>query len=210
LAYEAFFYAVFGVALFARKNAAALVVAVIMFCVLSGLIAKPTSFSAQFYTAPILLEFAFGMGLAHLTLKRAGGPLVAAGSIGLMVGAAILSAHIAQSHHTRWHWRNLEGDLFWSARHIDRCWGDFTGKFRGSLPKSVYPKQEGRQLCALPDTFAPDPSRGKVAGSGGALLIAAPPLLAIAAHLTHRYWERPVLTILKPSRFNLRTYRFSG
>ena len=161
LAYEAFFYAVFGVALFARKNAAALVVAVIMFCVLSGLIAKPTSFSAQFYTAPILLEFAFGMGLAHLTLKRAGGPLVAAGSIGLMVGAAILSAHIAQSHHTRWHWRNLEGDLFWSARHIDRCWGDFTGKFRGSLPKSVYPGPGGRQLCALPDTFAPDPSRGK-------------------------------------------------
>ena len=211
LAYEAFFYAVFGVALFARKNAAALVVAVIMFCVLSGLIAKPTSFSAQFYTAPILLEFAFGMGLAHLTLKRAGGPLVAAGSIGLMVGAAILSTLISPNLITPGGTGAIWRAICFGLPATLIVAGAISLESSGVVCRNPFTLDQGDASYALYLIHLPlIQVVEKVAGSGGALLIAEPPLLAIAAHLTHRYWERPVLTILKPSRFNLRTYRLSG
>jgi len=42
------------------------------------------------------------------------------------------------------------------------------------------------------------------------LLLITPPVLAISAHAIHQGWERPVLAILRPRRFDLRIYRLVG
>ena len=43
-----------------------------------------------------------------------------------------------------------------------------------------------------------------------AMLLLAPPMLAIAAHAVHQWGERPAIAILRPRRFDLRRYRLAG
>ncbi len=211
LAYEAFFYAVFGIALLAGKNATALVMGLIFVCVVIGLVAAPTSYSAQFYTAPILLEFAFGVGLAHLTLKHSGGAMIVAGIVGLIVGASALamlpSTDLITPGSTGAIWRTacfgLPSTLIVAGMiALDRAGAVCHNQFvldQGDASYALY-------LIHLPLIQVLE----KAVGSGAVVLIAAPPVLAVTAHLIHRFWEQPVLTILRPKRFDLRTYRLAG
>ena len=69
LNYEMFFYVLFALGLFAKSYLVGLcsVVAVLFALVLSGWWLSPKGVLAAFYTNPILLEFALGMGVALLT-----------------------------------------------------------------------------------------------------------------------------------------------
>jgi exopolysaccharide production protein ExoZ len=97
LNYELFFYALFaiGLALPARKLGLLLVTGVLGLLVSFGLLTRPESVPGGFYTRPIILEFAFGMGLAALAGSwvcetRAGRrALLALACLGL-VGVALL------------------------------------------------------------------------------------------------------------------------
>ncbi len=212
LAYEAFFYAIFGLALLSRARVAAIAAATILACVLFGVIAQPSSFIGQFYTAPILLEFALGAGLAHLSLNRFGGIALGLGVAGLATGAVVL-ATFAPS-----------GDLITpggdGAIWRTVCFGAPAALVVGGavalersdvVCRNQFFLDQGDASYALYLIHLPlIQIIEKVAGSGTALLMAAPPILALAAHLAHQGWERPVLTVLRPRRFDLRTYRLAG
>jgi len=212
LAYEAFFYATFALALLSRANVAATAGALIVACILLGAIAAPASFIGQFYTAPILLEFAAGAGLAHLTLRRWGGAMLGAGVAGLAIGAAALTA-IAPS-----------GDLITpggdGAIWRTICFGvpatlivggALALERSGVICRNRFMLDQGDASYALYLIHLPMIQIiEKAAGSGAALLLIAPPVLALAAHFTHQGWERPVLIILRPRRFDLRAYRLAG
>lgn len=212
LAYEAFFYVSFGLALLSRTNAAATAGALIAGCVLLGAIADPASFIGQFYTAPILLEFALGAGLAHLSLRRWGGLMLGAGIAGLAIGAAALTT-IAPS-----------GDLITpggdGAIWRTICFGvpaalivagALASERSGAICRNRFVLDQGDASYALYLIHLPMIQIiEKAAGSGTALLLLAPPVLAVAAHITHQGWERPVMTILRPRRFDLRAYRLAG
>ena len=47
-------------------------------------------------------------------------------------------------------------------------------------------------------------------GSGATMILIAPPVLAVAAHLSYRHWEQPMMAILRPRPFDLRAYRLAG
>lgn len=64
LNYEMFFYGLFGLCLLARDRAAALCASVIVLLATAGLVFDPTSVLGRFYTSPITLEFALGIGIA--------------------------------------------------------------------------------------------------------------------------------------------------
>ncbi len=212
LAYEAFFYALFGLALLMRRNVAATTGALIVVCVLLGAITDPSSFIGQFYTAPILLEFAIGAGLAHLSLRRWGGLMLGAGVVGLVIGAAAL-ATIAPSGDLITPggdgaiWRLMcfgapAALIVGGALALESCGAICRNRFvldQGDASYALY-------LIHLPMIQIIE----KAAGSGAALLLLAPPVLALAAHISHQGWERPVLTILRPRRFDLRAYRLAG
>ncbi len=208
LAYEAFFYAVFGVALFARKNAAAFVVAFFLMCVVGGAIAAPIAFSAQFYTAPILLEFIFGMALAHLPLRHSGGAVLAAGVVGMVIGAVVLpSPDLITPGGAGAIWRTACFGL--PATLIVA--GAIALERSGAVCRNQFVLDQGDASYALYLIHLPlIQVLEKAVGPGAAILMAAPPVLAVAAHVIHQHWERPVLTLLRPKRFDLRTYRLAG
>lgn len=212
LAYEAFFYAVFGLALLLKGRAVPLVSAVLAACVLIGAIAGPASFAAEFYTAPILLEFAFGAGLALFSPRRGGAVLTGAGVAGLAFGAIVLaslapSGDLITPGGDGALWRTIcfgiPGALLVSGAVALERSGTICGNQlildQGDASYALY-------LIHLPMIQIIE----KAAGSGAVLLLIAPPVLAIAAHIIHQGWERPVLTILRPRRFDLRAYRLAG
>lgn len=212
LAYEAFFYVVFGLALLSRAGAATIAGAFIVVCVLVGAFAKPVSFIGQFYTAPILLEFAFGAVLAHLSLKRWGGLMLTVGVAGLTFGSVALATltplgDLITPGGDGAIWRTIcfgipAALIVSGALGLERS---------GVVCRNQFVLDQGDASYALYLIHLPlIQIIGKGAGSETALLLLAPPVLAIAAHLTHQGWERPVLTILRPRRFDLRAYRLAG
>lgn len=212
LAYEAFFYAIFGLALLSGARAVTTAGTIILACVAVGIFAQPTSFIGQFYTAPILLEFALGAALACLSLHRWGGLMLGAGGVGLAFGAIFL-AQIAPS-----------GDLItpsgYGAIWRTICFGIPAAMIvsgalalerSGVICRNQFALDQGDASYALYLVHLPMIQViEKATGAGAALLLLAPPILALVAHLTHQGWERPVLTILRPRRFDLRAYRLAG
>lgn len=212
LAYEAFFYAIFGLALTLRAKAAVAAIAVIVACVLIGGATAPTSFAGQFYTAPILLEFAFGAGLARLSPNRGGGVLLGVGALGLFAGAACLgviapAGDLITPGGEGAHWRTL----FFGVPAALIVAGAVASERAGAVCRNRLLLDQGDASFALYLIHLPVIQvLAKVAPSGEAVLLMAPPVLAIAAHYAHQGWERPVLTALRPLRFDLRTYRLAG
>ena len=212
LAYEAFFYALFGLALLAGARAAKFAIGAILGVVLLGAVAAPTSFSGQFYTAPILLEFAMGAGLAHLALTRGGGALLIAGAAGLVAGAAVLtlvapSGELITPGGAGAGWRTLclglpAAVIVAGAVALERS---------GAVCQSRFALDQGDASYALYLIHLPMLQLiEKAAGSGALMMAIAPPALAIIAHWTHQRWERPFMIALRPRRFDLRAYRLAG
>lgn len=212
LAYEAFFYVIFGLALLSRARATAIAGGFIVVCVLLGAFAKPVSFIGQFYSAPILLEFALGAVLAHLSLKRWGGLMLSVGVAGLAFGSVVLSTlaplgDLITPGGDGAIWRTI----YFGVPAALIVSGAFALERSGVVCRNQFVLDQGDASYALYLIHLPMIQIiGKAAGSGAALLLIAPPVLAMAAHLTHQGWERPVLTILRPRRFDLRTYRLGA
>ena len=212
LAYEAFFYAMFGLALMLRARAAVVSGAAILTCVLIGAFAAPSSFPAQFYTAPILLEFAFGAGLAHFSLNRGGGVLLGAGALGLLAGGAWLgmlapTGDLITPGGAGAHWRTL---CFGVPAALVVA-GAIALERKGAVCRSRLALDQGDASYALYLLHLPILQViEKSIGAGAAALLIAPPVLAFAAHYVHQEWERPVLAALRPRSFDLRTYRLAG
>ena len=212
LAYEVFFYLLFGLALMAREKSVMITLAVIGALVVFGGVTSPASFMAQFYTAPILLEFAFGAALAHIALRHGGGVLLASGFVGLFVGASLLAAMVPTGDlitpgDAGAEWRTLcfgvpAALIVAGAVALERSGVDCRSRHvldQGDASYALY-------LIHLPMIQI----IGKVVGFGPVILLAAPPILALAALCLHQMFERPVLAAFRPRRFDLRTYRLAG
>lgn len=212
LAYEAFFYVIFGLALVSKATASATAGAIIAALVLLGFAMNPSSFAGQFYTAPILLEFAFGAGLANVSLSRSGGVVLGAGFLGLAIGAGLLADIAPQGELIS---PGGEGAIWRTV-----CFGvpaafivagALALERSGVVCHSRFVLDQGDASYALYLIHLPVIQIiEKATGSGAVLLLATPPLLAITAHLIHQGWERPVMVILRPRRFDLRSYRLAG
>lgn len=212
LAYEAFFYAIFGLALMVRTHSAAWVGSAIAAIVVLGLVVSPTSFAGQFYTSPILLEFALGAGLAKFSLDRWGGAFLGLGVIGMIAGAGFLatlapSGDLITPAGEGAYWRTL---CFGVPAALIVA-GALACEHSAVICRNQFVLDQGDASYALYLIHLPIIQMlEKALGSGAAVLLISPPILAIAAHLMHQKWERPVLTALRPRRFDLRTYKLAG
>jgi exopolysaccharide production protein ExoZ len=85
LNYEMFFYALFALSLFIKRPVISViaVVGTLAALVVAGVLLKPTSDVARFYTSPLLLEFGYGMiiGLIFPWLQRQRGLAILAGTM---------------------------------------------------------------------------------------------------------------------------------
>lgn len=106
LNYEAFFYLLFAVGLFAARRWRFAVLGLMLgIFVLAGLVLRPTGPIAQFYTAPIVLEFLLGMGIAQL-YRQIPSP-AAFGRAALILGGCALMYAGWGDHPGRTDWARL-------------------------------------------------------------------------------------------------------
>ena len=210
LAYEAFFYALIGAALLlGAPIMPALPLALAGLVVLGAV--NGEGFAARFYTSPILLEFAAGMMIAHLRLLRFGPALCSTGVAALFVGGYMM-AQVAPS-----------GDLI-TPGGDGAIWrtvlfgvpavliisGAVAWERAGGAVRAGFIRDQGDASYALYLIHLPLIQIIDKAVGSTLLLLITPPVLAISAHAIHQGWERPVLAILRPRRFDLRIYRLVG
>lgn len=212
LAYEAFFYALFGLSLLARAKGVMITIAALIVLVALGKAISPDAFAARFYTAPILLEFVFGAGLAHLKLTQRGGAMLAAGFAGLAVGGAVLAAVAPTGDLITPGGAGAAGRAIWFGVPATLIVaGAISLERTGAICRSRFALDQGDASYALYLIHLPlIQIIEKAVGTGPAVLLVAPPVLTFAALHLHQAWERPVLIALQPRRFDLRAYRLAG
>lgn len=128
LNYEMFFYLVFAVGLFLPGRRARLAAVAAMLCalVLAGLVFRPQGAQLQAYTATILLEFLFGMGIAALAARGALLPAAAALACIALGAAAWVGFDRFNTQGTRF--------LFWGLPAMLIVYGAVSWERRRSVP----------------------------------------------------------------------------
>lgn len=204
LTYEAGFYALFGLCLLAGARAGRLAVAVLVLAAITGLIVEEGApYAFRVWTAPLMLEFAAGVAIGLWWRHRGSGAegvwslYIAIAAVGVVLGGEVVRAvapdsELIESGSPGATWRVL----CYGAPAAVLVIAALMAERRGRVASWVWVQRQGAAsyavyLLHLPLIQVIEKS------AGGAAILLAPPLIALAGLVVHDRVERPLTQALR-------------